>query len=211
MSNRAETVAAAKARIEARRAEQGLPTPEPKQAPEKPRRTPQETAPEVSPTIAANDAPERDTAPPKRTRVAKAPVTPPKTATSSARSAVDREIEAAMAVMRQTYDTIALGLAIYNPELATEWAAKIENLEVSNRTSFEADATLRASIIRMGTVSTKGTFILAHLTALGPIGWAIAGDIVTARKRKRETVAVPAEEAAFTKTRPAPANQDFWG
>ena len=205
MSSRAETVAAAKARIAQRRAEQGLDTPE------KGQETVPDAEPNPTPTVIATDAPERDTAPPKRTRVAKAPAAPPKTATSSARSAVDREIESAMAVMRQTYDTISLGLAIYNPELAKEWAAKIGTLEATNRTSFEADATLRASIIRMGTVSTKGTFILAHLTALGPIGWAIAGDIVTARKRKQETVNVPADEAAFTKTRPAPANQDFWG
>lgn len=209
MSSRAETVAAAKARIEARRAEQGLLTPDNKPAsgPEKDAKT----LPDTPPTIDAKDVPERDTAPPKRTRVAKPPATPPKSATSSARSAVDREIEAAMAVMRQTYDTIALGLAIYNPELAREWASKIDSLDATNRTSFEADATLRASIIRMGTVSTKGTFILAHLTALGPIGWAIAADIVTARKRKRETVTVPAEEAAFAAQRPTPANEGFWG
>ena len=205
MTSRAETVAAAKARIAQRRAEQGLATPE------KGQETIPDAEPNPTPTVIATNAPERDTAPPKRTRVAKAPAAPPKTATSNARSAVDREIESAMAVMRQTYDTISLGLAIYNPELAKEWAAKIENLEATNRTSFEADATLRASIIRMGTVSTKGTFILAHLTALGPIGWAIAGDIVTARKRKLETVNVPAEDAAFTAQRPTPANESFWG
>ena len=206
MSSRAEAVAAAKERIAQRRAEQG------KDTPEKAQETATDAPPNPTPTVITADAPERDTAPPKRTRVAKTPATPPKTATSSARSAVDREIESAMAVMRQTYDTISLGLAIYNPELAKEWAAKIGSLEATNRTSFEADATLRASIIRMGTVSTKGTFILAHLTALGPIGWAIAGDIVTARKRKREeTVTVPAEEAPFAAQRPTPANESFWG
>ena len=165
----------------------------------KPTETPEKTRAIREPiTVPSNTKP--DSAPRRRARAAKeAPTTSKETPRPTSKSAQDREVEAALATMRNTYDLLGMGLLTYDPTLAAKWAVKAENLLTLDASLFEADASLRQMILRFSAKSSKGTFIVAHLQAVAPFALIVATEwrAKRAKARKEKIVEVPADEAAF--------------
>ena len=176
------------------------PTPRPTPAKDRliARNRARDTATDAPPTL-SGDKP-ADTVPRRTVR------TPPSASasagerTSTAKSATDREVETALAVMTNTYDAIAVGLMFSgNLDYVELWSVQRRKLDLSNRGAFEASVDLRKTIIRWGSKSTTGAFIFAHLSALGPIGFMLWSDWQRGRKKAEpKTVMVNAEDAAFT-------------
>ena len=170
--------------------------------------TPNDTEPPKRPTITVTSNAKADSVPRRRVRPPKE-ATPPKDAPRppTSKAAQDRETEAALATMRNTYDLVGMGLLAYDPTLASKWNIKAESLMTLDASLFEADPSLRQMILRFSAKSSKATFFLAHAQAILPFGLIIATEwrAKRAQTRKEKTVEVPAEDAAFY----APPQESF--
>ena len=98
-----------------------------------------------------------------------------------------KDVNAALAVMDSAYAMMTVGLMMFSPKAASEWADKLESLRAQNRLAFEADASLCKSICRAGEKSGKAMFYGSHALAIVPVIGSLATDLKSRRKLKAKS------------------------